>query len=99
MNRELIDWKVRPIRRKLALPGTASSSNGRSFKIMLSNISYEGCHLLAEYDLMVGEVIEVEVPGMGRMQAQVRWASEDQAGVRFLLGSSITEARRARIGV
>lgn len=99
MKRELIDWKVRPVRRKLALPGTASNSAGCAFKILLSNISYEGCHLLAEYDLTVGEIIHVEVPGMGRMQAQVRWVSEDQAGVRFLLGSSSTEARRARIGV
>lgn len=99
MKRELIDWKVRPIRRKLALPGRACSADGRSFKIMLSNISYEGCHMLAEYDLSVGEVIQVDVPGMGRVQAQVRWASEDQAGVRFLLGKSTTEERRARIGV
>jgi hypothetical protein len=54
---------------------------------------------MAEYDLAVGEVIELDIPGMGRMQAQVRWASEDQAGVRFLLGGSSTEDRRARIGV
>lgn len=99
MKRELIDWKIRPTRRRLALPGTASSAEGRSFRILLSNISYEGCHLMAEYDLAVGEVIELDIPGMGRMQAQVRWASEDQAGVRFLLGGSSTEDRRARIGV
>ena len=99
MKRELIDWKVRPIRRRLTLPGTASSADGRAFRILLSNISYEGCHMLAEYDLTVGEVIQVDIPGMGRMQAQVRWSSDDQAGVRFLLGGSTTEDRRARIGV
>jgi hypothetical protein len=99
MKRELIDWKTRAVRRKLALPGTAVSAQGRAFKILLSNISYEGCHLMAEHDLSVGEVIQIDIPGMGRMQAQVRWSSDDHAGVRFLLGKSSTEDRRARIGV
>jgi len=99
MKREVIDWKVRPVRRKLALPGNATGPDGTSFRILLSDISYEGCHMLAEAELTTGEVIEVAIPGMGRMQAQVRWVAGDQVGVRFLLGKSPVEDRRARIGV
>ena len=99
MKREPIDWKVRPHRRKLTLPGTAVNDEGRAFKILLSNLSYEGCHLMASHDLSIGEIIHIDIPGMGRMPAQVRWASDDQAGVRFLLGESVNEDRRARIGV
>lgn len=99
MKREPVDWIPRGGRRKVALSGVAQTADGFRFKVLLSNISYEGCHMLAEHTLSAGEVIEIDLPGTGRMQAQVRWASEDQAGIRFLLGQSTVEDRRARIGV
>lgn len=99
VKRQPIDWKIRPLRRRLALPAVAKTSDGTALRIMLSNISYEGCHILAEGTFSVGDLVEVNVPGMGLMPAQVRWSSEDQAGLRFLLGDSTAESRRARIGV
>ena len=79
--------------------GTAQTSEGIRFGVLISNLSYQGCHLLAEHQLSAGEVIEIVIPGTGTMTAQVRWASEDQAGVRFLVGATAAEDRRARIGV
>ena len=99
MKRELIDWKARPYRRKVALSGIAETAQGVTFKVLLSNLSYQGCHLLGEHQLLAGEVLEIDIPGTGKMIAQVRWASGDQAGVRFLVGATEAEGRRARIGV
>ena len=99
MKREPADWKLRAGRRSTAIPGWAQRDDGSSVRVLLSNISYEGCHVLAEGDLTVGEVLKVDIPRMGLMEAQVRWSSDDQAGLRFMLGQSGVEARRARIGV
>jgi hypothetical protein len=54
--------------------------------------------VLGERSLEIGEVVNVTVPGLGAMDAQVRWVCEDKAGLSFLLGKSVQEDRRARLG-
>ena len=99
MKREVVDWKGRSLRRQANVVGTARREQGQSFRVLLVNISYEGCHILCEQELITGETLTVELPGKGAMEAQVRWVDGDRAGLRFLFLDSVFEQRRARLGV
>lgn len=99
MEREQQDWFSRSARRSVNLTAIAYRGDRTTMRVLVSNLSYEGCKLLCEHRLVVGEVIKVAVPGLGTMEAQVRWTAEQKAGVSFLLGKSVHEERRVRLGV
>ena len=63
------------------------------------NISYDGCHILAEDELEVGEALNLSVDAMSVIEAQVRWVDGGRSGLKFVTGASAVDARRARIGV
>jgi hypothetical protein len=73
--------------------------DGREFVVLVTNLSYSGCQVLAERQLTVGETVAVSLAGRGSLDAQVRWTAADCAGLEFLLGKSPAEERRVRIGV
>lgn len=100
MEREPIDWTPRlSSRRRASLVGMARRVDGPPFRILVTNLSYEGCEVVAEDSLIVGETLTLQIPGQGNIEAQVRWADYGKGGIRFLLGGSAAEDRRARIGV
>ena len=100
MERQKQDWQVREApRRTVSLVGTVQVACGKQIRILIQNMSYQGCRFLSEHAFEVGEAIGLAVPGMGQVRAQVRWVKGDLAGVRFLLGNSAAEDRRARLGV
>ena len=81
MEREQQDWLSRSARRHVSLTGTARRADGSSLRVLVSNLSYEGCNLLCDKRLDMGEVIDLTVPGLGTMSAQVRWTAEERAGL------------------
>ncbi|WP_458390050.1 hypothetical protein [Sphingomonas sp. F9_3S_D5_B_2] len=81
------------------LTGVARRDDGRSFRVLVTDLGYEGCKLFCEEPLDKGEVVSLVVAGMGNIDAQVRWAAHDRAGLSFLLGQSVHEARRSRLGI
>lgn len=100
MEREIIDWKARESsRRGVSHRGSVKLPNGQIFPVLVTNLSYSGCQLLAEGELVVGETVSLTLAGRGTQDAQVRWTAGDCAGLQFLLGQSNVEERRARIGV
>ncbi len=100
MEREPIDWKARAsTRRGVSHRARISLADGRDILALVTNLSYNGCHLLSEGSLDVGETLVVNLAGRGSLSAQVRWIAGDCAGLQFLLGDSSVEDRRARIGV
>ena len=100
MEREPIDWKARQgARNGVSFRGSVRAPGGRQVAALITNISYSGCQLLAETRLVVGETVLLSIQGRGSMEAQVRWTAGDSAGLQFLLGKSLAEERRARIGV
>jgi hypothetical protein len=98
MEREQQDWLSRAARRNVSLTGSARRADGSNLRLLVSNLSYEGCTVFSEKRLLMGEVVKVTVPGLGMLDAQVRWTAEDKAGLSFLLGKSVQEERRARLG-
>lgn len=99
MERELADWKIRSLRRQANVVGIVQRDHGPGFRVLMMNLSYEGCHILCEQILTVGETLSVQLPGKGAIKAQVRWVDGDRAGLRFLFENSAVERRRAHLGV
>ena len=98
MEREQIDWQDRDIRRKASLVGTAIRDDGTSQKVVVTNLSYHGCHLFSEEAMHQGDTFKLVIPTMGKLEVQIRWAKGESAGARFLVEGSVAEQRRARLG-
>ena len=62
-------------------------ADGRKFPVTLSNFSDQGCRVETSEDFHIGERLQIAVPRMGNMKAQVRWALPGAAGTRFLTES------------
>ena len=99
MHREPVDWLPRGPRRPTERAAEARWPGGSAATVVVSNVSYEGCQLTSTHAFVRGETVELELPGLGEMRAQVRWVRGGKAGVKFLTGDSARDARRARIGV
>lgn len=99
MEREPIDWSPRDHRRRVSLIGSASRGDGGTVRVLVTNLSYAGCQLQSDQALIRGEMIQLRLPNMGDMNGQVRWVSDVKCGVRFLVGASAKDERRARLGV
>jgi hypothetical protein len=99
IERPLSEWVRRGHRNRASITGTAYRSDETAMRVHITNLSYDGCHLITEEVLDIGETILLEMPRMRKTQVQVRWVKDQQAGVRFLEGSSALDDRRARIGV
>ena len=93
------DWVIRAARRRVSLSAFIHQEDGISTRGQVTNLSYDGCYLLTETELHVGEGFILELPGRGRTAAQVRWRNDVNYGVRLILKSDGRDARRARIGV
>ena len=99
MERSSQDWVLRSNRRETSLHGIVKRADGSTLRVLVSNISYEGCHLWCEGELERGELVELNVTQMKLMRAQVRWVSGDSAGAKFITGDSVVDERRARLGI
>ena len=98
MDRETIDWLPRAVRQRVNLWGSAHWEDGTAARVLVSNISYEGCHLWSDHEFCMGETLHLILPNYGKINGQVRWIADGNAGIRFLIGSAVDD-RRARIGV
>lgn len=98
MEREQIDWLNREGRRKASLAGTACRDDGSRLRAIVTDLPYHGCHLFSEDPMLQGETFALTVPSMVSVKVQVRWSERPSAGVRFLVGESAAEKRRARLG-
>jgi hypothetical protein len=99
MEREPIDWSPREYRRGVSLVGSASRGDGGSVRVLVTNLSYAGCQLQSDQALTRGEMLQLRLPNVGDMNGQVRWVSDVKCGIRFLVGASAKDERRARLGV
>jgi hypothetical protein len=97
IERPTSEW-VNRNRKRTSLTGVAYRSDGAWVRVHMTNLSYEGCHLLTDQPFDIGEALTLVMPRMRHLMVQVRWVKDGQAGVRFVQGSATAE-RRARIGV
>ena len=71
-------------RRSVELTGYVSRADGSTTAIQMLDLSYDGCRIGVDADLLAGERITISVPERGAIEAEVRWAKEGMAGLAFL---------------
>lgn len=62
-------------------------TDGSKVPCRVSDFSDQGCRIETEGDFHVGERLQIAVPRMGNVKAQVRWSLPGAAGTRFLTES------------
>lgn len=93
MDSEKADWSARP-GRSPAQSASVTLGDGRKVEALATNVSPEGCQLLADAHWSVGETLVLTLADRGSIRAQVRWTAGDRAGIKFLSEGS-AEQRRA----
>jgi PilZ domain-containing protein len=99
VSRQPADWHIRSHRQRVSLTAIGTWSDGTTARVLVSNMSYRGCHIWTDHELAPGETLKLALPDKGVIEGQIRWADASRAGVRFLTGDSAVDDRRARLGV
>lgn len=82
-------WIGRKDRHNVAIDAVVHRTNGRKSSVKLTDFSDEGCRIEAGEEFQIGERVQIAIPRMGQVKAQVRWALPGSAGARFLAESDV----------
>ena len=77
----------RRVRFPVEIDAVVHRADGSKFEARVSNFSDQGCRIETDRNVHIGERLEIAVPRMGNVKAQVRWALPGAAGTRFLTKS------------
>ena len=80
-------WARRKDRHPVEIDAVVQRADGRKEPVKLSNFSDEGCRIEAAGEFHIGERLQIAIPRMGHIKAQVRWSMPGSAGARFLAES------------
>ena len=80
-----VDWSAdRELRRTASLHILARRSDGTSSRVVVTDISRDGCQLRTDTTLDPGELIELKHDLLGTLLAEVRWACAGRVGLQFV---------------
>lgn len=90
--------KRRQPRRALQLETSGVLPGGLEANVLIHNISAAGLLLETEIELNQGEKLAIELPEIGRVDAQIVWVSDDLYGCAFdmALGQAVLAATQLR---
>lgn len=77
----------RKVRFPVEIEAIVHRADGSKFSARVSNFSDQGCRIETDFNVHIGERLQIAVPRMGQVKAQVRWALPGAAGTRFLTES------------
>ena len=86
MNR-IHGWVGRRDRDSVVVDAVIHRTDGTKSPVRLTNFSDNGCRIEAETNLRIGERVQIAIPRMGQVKAQIRWALPGSAGAKFLAES------------
>lgn len=89
--RNVRSLSARAPRRDVEFGAVAARTDGSELLITVSNLSYEGCQLRTGSRFRSGEKVKLNLPRLGHIQAEIRWASESKAGARFIVEEATSE--------
>lgn len=81
----LHDWVGRKDRHEAVVDAVVHRTDGSKAPARLTNFSDEGCRIEADTEFRIGERLQIAIPRMGQMKAQVRWTVPGGAGAKFLV--------------
>src|SRR5438045_529915 len=58
-------------------------SDGTRLQALVSDFSEQGCRIESGASFQVGERLQIAIPRMGQIKAQVRWIAAGVIGARF----------------
>ena len=76
-------WTPRNDRRAVDLPAYVHRGEGEPLPVIVTDLTEQGCRISTDETLRIGEEIRLEIPRLGFLPAQIRWAFDGQAGARF----------------
>ena len=77
----------RRVRFPVSIDAVVRRSDGSKFAAQVCDFSDQGCRIETKHDFHIGERLQIAIPRMGSLKAQVRWALAGSAGTRFLTES------------
>jgi hypothetical protein len=91
------DWIVRAIREPADLPAFVGRPDGTFVRGRVTELSDRGCKLATEAGLAVGERINLDLPGFGRVDGEIRRHTDSNYGVQLMLQDSEEQLSSALI--
>jgi hypothetical protein len=83
----MVGWTGRRDRLPVEIEAVVHRTDGSKLPVKLTNFSDQGCRIECSDEFQIGERLQIAVPRMGHVKAQVRWAIPGSAGTRFLTES------------
>jgi hypothetical protein len=77
-------WIGRRDRHPVEIDAVVLRGDGSAESVKLSNVSDEGCRIETKREFRIGERLEIAIPSLGQLKAQVRWALPGSAGAMFV---------------
>ena len=78
-----LGWTPRNDRRSVDLAAYVHRGEGPPLPVTVTDLTEQGCRISTAETLLIGEPIRLEIPRLGYLNAQIRWALEGEAGARF----------------
>ena len=82
-------WIGRKDRLPVVIDAVVHRSDGSTVSVKVTDFSDQGCRMEGGETFTIGERVHIAVPRFGMVEAQVRWAIDEIAGIRFLIDSQI----------
>ena len=80
-------WVGRKDRHEAEVDAVVHRTDGSKSPAKLTNFCDDGCRIEAETEFRIGERLQIAIPRMGNVKAQVRWAVPGSAGAKFVVES------------
>ena len=77
-------WVGRKDRHPIEADAVVHRADGSHAPVKVTNISEEGCCIESADDFRIGERLNIVIPRIGKVKAQVRWSLPGSAGAKFL---------------
>ena len=77
-------WVSRKDRYPVEIEAEVQRDDGSRQQVKVSDITEEGCRIECDCDFLIGEHVQITIPRMTPIRAQVRWSLPGNAGARFL---------------
>jgi hypothetical protein len=58
-------------------------ADGRQIPIEITNLSSDGCQVVSDETIGIGELIYLRIPSLEEVAGTIRWSLFGNAGVRF----------------
>lgn len=74
--------RERGLRHSVRLDASVTRTGGADVTAVVTDLSLDGCCLMGQFQ--IGERLTVNIPKVGSLAAEVRWAFMGRAGARFV---------------